>query len=62
MLFRLLIIYTRFPIIYSRLYPFESVFVYLYQKVSAGGKEMSRLRRLYPWSYRQKILFGSVPE
>lgn len=30
-LFRLVIIYIRFAIIYNRLYPFENVFVYLYQ-------------------------------
>jgi hypothetical protein len=30
-LFRLVIIYTRFLSIYSRLYPFENVFIFQYQ-------------------------------
>lgn len=38
-LFRLLIIYTRFVIIYSRLYSFENVFLYLYQNISAVEKK-----------------------
>jgi predicted nucleic acid-binding Zn ribbon protein len=38
-LFRLLIIYTRFAIIYSRLYSFENVFIYLYQNISAVEKK-----------------------
>lgn len=38
-LFRLLSIYIRFGIIYSRLYPFENVFLYLYQNISAVEKK-----------------------
>ena len=38
-LYRLLSIYTRFAIIYSRLYSFENVFVYLYQNISAVEKK-----------------------
>jgi len=36
---RLLINYTRIVIIYSRLYPFENVFMYLYQNISAVDKK-----------------------
>lgn len=38
-LIRLVIIYTRFTIIYSRLQPFENVFLYLYQNISAVEKK-----------------------
>jgi hypothetical protein len=31
-LFRLVIIYTRFASIYSRLHPFENAFLFLYQR------------------------------
>ena len=36
---RLVINYTRFTIIYSRLQPFENVFLYLYQNISAVEKK-----------------------
>ena len=39
LMFRLLIIYIRFAIIYCRLYPFENVFLYLYQNISAVEKK-----------------------
>ena len=38
-LFRFVIIYIRFAIIYSRLHPFENVFLYLYQNISAVEKK-----------------------
>jgi len=38
-LIRLVIIYTRFTIIYSRLQLFENVFLYLYQNISAVEKK-----------------------
>ena len=38
-LFRFVIIYIRFAIIYSRLHPFENVFLYLYENISAVDKK-----------------------